>query len=156
MRTTPGNDRFADKARVEVRPSTVGDRERLFEIHHAALGPYVEQIWGWDHARQAKMFADRFGAAGLQVVLIGATIAGFYSVIENAEAITLSTIEIDPAYQGQGVGSRIVSDLIHRAEASRRRVRLQVFKINHRARALYRRLNFIEVSETEFHVQMAN
>ena len=49
----------------------------------------------------------------------------------------------------------VIADVLAHARARAKPVRLQVFKINQRARSLYRRLGFLETGETPTHVQMA-
>lgn len=68
--------------------------------------------------------------------------------------MVLSKIEIDPNFQGRGVGTSIINGVLAEARARGKAVRLQVFKVNERARALYRRLGFRETGETPTHVQM--
>ncbi|HET6344294.1 MAG TPA: GNAT family protein, partial [Myxococcota bacterium] len=49
------------------------------------------------------------------------------------------------AYQGRGVGQALVRGLVDAAwEAGARRLELEVYADNHRARALYSRMGFVE------------
>ena len=41
-----------------LRPAVAADEERLYAIHKAALGEYVEATWGWDEAWQRQYFRD--------------------------------------------------------------------------------------------------
>jgi hypothetical protein len=44
---------------VRLRPATFDDIDALYRIHRAALGPYVEQTWGWGEGWQAGYFRER-------------------------------------------------------------------------------------------------
>jgi hypothetical protein len=45
---------------VSLRPAVTEDREFLFELHKASMGPYVEELFGpWDDAVQWEFF-DRW------------------------------------------------------------------------------------------------
>ena len=140
---------------LSIRPAAIADHGRLYEIHRSALGPYVAELWGWDDAWQADHFAKGFEPSRFQVVECDGEVAGFFATLDDAHGVMLSTIEIDPKWQGRGLGSRIIRDLIARAQNTGRQVRLQVFQVNRRARDLYGRLGFIETGETASHVQMA-
>lgn len=38
---------------ITFRAADVEDFEFIFELHKATLGPYVNQVWGWDDAFSA-------------------------------------------------------------------------------------------------------
>jgi len=137
-----------------VRPAQPGDRERIYDIHRAALGPYVAELWGWDEAWQAEAFARRFDPQSIRVIVVGEQVVGFFELNEDCDGAILSKIEIEPGWQQRGLGTSIISDVLASARARGQALRLQVFKINNRARALYRRLGFCETDETATHVQM--
>ena len=138
-----------------TRPASPADRQRLYEIHRAAMAPYVTELWGWDDAWQAEAFNKSFDPTSLRVIVVGEELVGFFETNEDAEAVVLSKIELDPAFQGRGIGTRVVAAVLAEARAEGKPVRLQVFKINQRARSLYHRLGFRETGETATHVQMA-
>jgi len=138
-----------------TRPASPADRRRLYEIHRAAMGPYVSELWGWDDAWQAEAFSKGFDPGSTRVVVVGEQPVGFFETHEDADAVVLSKIELDPAIQRRGIGTRVIADVLAEARARGKAVRLQVFKINERARSLYRRLGFLETGETPRHVQMA-
>jgi ribosomal protein S18 acetylase RimI-like enzyme len=138
-----------------TRPAGAADRRRLYEIHRAAMGPYVTELWGRDDAWQAEAFTRGFDPESTRIIMVGERLVGFFEAHENAEAVVLSKIELDPAFQGRGIGTSVIADVLAEARARGKPVRLQVFKINPRARSLYRRLGFVENGETNRHVQMA-
>jgi ribosomal protein S18 acetylase RimI-like enzyme len=140
---------------VEDRPASPDDFDRLFEIHRGALGPYVSQVWGWDEAWQRNHFKEFFGANRINVLMRDGQIIGFMHVVESPDQIMLSLIEIDPKYQGRGIATAVINDLVVTARQTHRSVRLQVLKVNRRARDLYLRLGFTAVGETETHVKMS-
>src|SRR5688500_10683230 len=138
-----------------TRPASPADRRRLYEIHRAAMGPYVTELWGWDDLWQAEAFANAFDPSSIRVIVVGEELAGFFETNEDAEAVVLSKIELDPAFQRRGIGTSVIADVLAAARARGKPVRLQVFKINQRARSLYHRLGFHQTGETATHVQMA-
>ncbi|MFZ1880695.1 MAG: GNAT family N-acetyltransferase [Gaiellaceae bacterium] len=135
--------------RWELRPATASDRDFLFELHRATMRPYVEPIFGWNDTKQAELFDEAFTPANCQVIQIGGEDAGVLEVAETAEEIWLTLIELDPRWQGAGVGTSVVSSVLHRGAETRRPVGLRVLRTNSAARALYERLGFVAFCETD-------
>ncbi len=72
--------------------------------------------------------------------------AGSISVERRPAETYLGRIEIHPGYQGQGIGSRLIQDLLDDAVSRGRPVTLDVLAVNHQAHALYRRLGFHDIA----------
>jgi len=63
-------------------------------------------------------------------------------------------IQLLPEFQGRGIGSDLILRELAHAKALGKPLRLQVLRANDRARALYERLGFRVVGETEHHFMM--
>ena len=142
-------------ARVASAAGARGRSRVLVELHRAALGAYVDATWGWDDDEQRRLFDGRFARDGLNVIEIEGEAVGMLAFEEREDEIFLASIELVPCWQGQGIGTDIVSLLLDTAEATRKPLRLRVLRTNPRAAALYRRLGLEVVDETETHVLMA-
>jgi ribosomal protein S18 acetylase RimI-like enzyme len=138
-----------------LRRATMADVERLFDIHRAALKEYVAATWGWDELWQLDFFRKQFQPETRLVIEVQGEAVGFLDVSERDDAISLENIELNPTHQGRGIGTAIIRSVIRRAETARLPLRLQVLKVNKRAQALYDRLGFHTVGETDTHVLMA-
>ena len=77
---------------------------------------------------------------------------GFYNgeVLENGD-YEIGNICIIPEYQGRGIGTKILKDIIK--QNMERNIKLQYFKQNPVGK-LYQRLGFILVNESKYHYQM--
>jgi ribosomal protein S18 acetylase RimI-like enzyme len=128
-----------------LRPASDADSEFCYRLHRATLRPYVEAIWGWDESVQREFHVRGFDPAHTQIVTVDGRDAGVLIVDRRPAEIYLGRIAIDPAYQGLGIGSALIRDLL--AEAAGRGVPLllDVLVVNTRAQALYERLGFREV-----------
>jgi ribosomal protein S18 acetylase RimI-like enzyme len=141
-------------ATFHLRPATAGDLDRLFEIHRLAIRPYVEATWGWDEAWQAAYFREHFDPAIRQVICCGGRAIGFLDVVHRPDCVFLQNVEIEPEHQGRGVGTALVRRVLADAETEGVPARLQVLKVNERARMLYERLGFVQTGATETHIEM--
>jgi ribosomal protein S18 acetylase RimI-like enzyme len=131
---------------VGLRPAASADSEFCFALHRAAMGSYVEQIWGWDDAIQRAHHERTFDPARTQIITVDGRDAGSISVEHRPTETYLGRIEIHPDYQGQGIGSRLIQGLLDEAARRGHLVTLDVLVVNQQAHALFRRLGFHDVA----------
>jgi RimJ/RimL family protein N-acetyltransferase len=72
---------------------------------------------------------------------------GRLRVVRTPDLVELAGLQLVPAHQSRGIGTRIIHDLMAEAAASGRGFGLSVEKDNPRAQALYERLGLIVVGE---------
>ena len=73
----------------------------------------------------------------------------------GSEMCIRDRIQILPQFQGKGIASRLIDQLVSTAHESSIDVVLSVLKVNP-ARSLYERLGFIVVSEDAYSYEMQN
>lgn len=127
----------------------------VYEVKKEAYKKYVEENFGeWNEELQKEYF-DKF----INVVKENAYIIeyenkdiGFYNgeVLENGD-YEIGNICIIPEYQGKGIGTKILKDIIK--QNIKRNIKLQYFKQNPVGN-LYKRLGFVLVDESKYHYQM--
>jgi GNAT superfamily N-acetyltransferase len=127
-----------------LRPATLADAEFCYQLHKAAMGEYITAIWGWDEPVQRAFHQRAFDPRRWQIIIAGQAGIGILDVDYRPGEIYLSRIEIDPGYQGRGIGTRIISALADQAERTGQDLVLDVLTVNRRARALYQRLGLTE------------
>jgi ribosomal protein S18 acetylase RimI-like enzyme len=150
----PTRPRCGEAVRYTLRAVTAEDEDWLYELNRAALGSYVEQIWGkWDELWQRQYFHEHFDPGVSRIVVYRGQDVGILRVEERIADVAMAVIELLPAFQRMGIGTTVISEV--RADAHRRHlpVVLQVFKVNP-ARRLYERLGFVVSGETATHYQM--
>ena len=108
------------------------------------MGGYIAATWGWDE--QARLHARAFNPGRWQIITVGGADNGMLDVERRPGEIYLSRIEIHPRYQGQGIGTRLIGDLIDEAAQHVQHFVLDILTVNERAQALYRRLGLTEVA----------
>ncbi|MFC0529443.1 GNAT family N-acetyltransferase [Phytohabitans kaempferiae] len=139
---------------VLLRAATAADSDFCYALHEAALGPYVTAVWGWDEAVQRGFHERGFDPSKIKIIMVNGREAGRLDVERRPDGIFLGLIELLPAYQGRGVGGRLVRDLIAEAAARGQPLSLEVLVVNVRAHALYTRLGFRETGRDEVKVRM--
>ena len=73
------------------------------------------------------------------------------SEVLEPDHLRLAEIQIDPAFQNMGIGTALLLDLLGRAKALQKPVRLSVLR-GSRAGTLYQRLGLRCYGETETHL----
>jgi len=131
---------------VALRPATLADSEFCYQLHRAAMGDYITAIWGWDEQRQRGFQARSFNPGRWQIITAGQADIGVLDVEYRPGEIYISRIEIHPDYQGEGIGTLLISALADEARQRGQALVLDVLTVNHRAQALYRRLGMKEVA----------
>ena len=130
-------------------------REFIYQTKKRAYKKYVEECWGpWDEEEQRKRF-DEFikdVEEDTWIIQLDGVDIGFYNgkKLDN-ENYEMGNICIIPEYQGRGIGTQVLKDIMKLHE--KEEIHIQVFKQNPAYR-LYQELGFIPIGETEFHYQM--
>ena len=136
---------------VQRRPATGADADYCFELHEAAMREIVAAVFGaWDSEVQRRLHEEWFETERVEILEVEATPVGVFDVHDRDDHLYLARIEVHPTWQGHGIGSAVVTELIRGA----RPVRLDVFAVNVRAVALYERLGFAVVDSREGRVTM--
>jgi ribosomal protein S18 acetylase RimI-like enzyme len=139
---------------LTLRPAAPADSDTLYDIHERAMRGYVEVAYGpWDDADQRQRWQASFDLTTHQVIEVDGVTAGTLSIIEQPEHIFLSLIEVDPGFQGRGIGTSLVRAVMAQAAEAAVPARLQVLKANP-ARRLYERLGFVIYGVTDTHFLM--
>ncbi|MCH9673243.1 MAG: GNAT family N-acetyltransferase, partial [Gammaproteobacteria bacterium] len=104
----------------------------------------------WDDTEQVQYFTQKWRDQRFEILQIeqdGETIRiGAIWVDLHGTDLWLREIQIEPHYQGRGLGTALIRALIERANTAEQGIVLRVLRHN-RARYLYQRLGF-EFSDT--------
>ncbi|HEY0347279.1 MAG TPA: GNAT family N-acetyltransferase [Pyrinomonadaceae bacterium] len=139
---------------ISRRPATIADTDFARSVHHRAYRDVIERQYGpWDESTQDKLFADAWSAADHEIVLWVDVRCGYTSIESRDDCFYLHELVIDPDFQGRGIGTHILRDVIEQAILKEVPVRLRTHIIN-RAVNLYRSLGFEETARTGSHVLM--
>jgi ribosomal protein S18 acetylase RimI-like enzyme len=125
-----------------LRPATETDREFMYALYCRTMRAVVEKTWGWDEAWQRIDFNRRFSDCSASVIEYRGVAAGALMLESKPDSIYIQEIQVLPEYQGQGIGTAIVKQVVEQAASQNLGVTLSVVPANPRARQLYERLGF--------------
>jgi ribosomal protein S18 acetylase RimI-like enzyme len=139
---------------IVLRPATADDLPFARRLYLDNMREVTERVLAWDEAKQTESFDVRFVPAEVGIVVLDETEIGWMQVAESDGEIFLKQFFIDPRFQRRGIGTRLLRDLIERAERAGKAVTLGVVKGNP-ARSLYERHGFRITGEDLYKVYMA-
>lgn len=136
----------------KIRFATPDDHDLIYGLKAESVRPYVEKNWGWDEDYQRKDFDSEFShMEQFNVIEVDSKFAGFVQYYFEYPYFEVVEIHLLPGYRGNGIGSEILRYLQKVCIAQDRKIRIGCFKENHRAKALYQKLGFMQTEETDTH-----
>ncbi len=139
---------------LTLRRAGPGDSEFVYSARKAAFREYVEQVRGWDEAKEREVHEGRFLRQNYRVISLQGTDVGYMATVVEPGCLKLNQLFILPEHQGKSIGGECMMRLIDEARGLALPVRLRALKVNVRAIAFYRRFGFAIVGETETHFVM--
>ena len=139
---------------IQERPANDDDFDLTLAIKATSLRPYIEEIWGWDDAVQYAYHKENFAPENIRILLIENQEFGYVETTEDDREIFLVNLLIKKDFQKKGLGSLVMNRLWQKAVAGNKSLRLEVFKVNKKATAFYKKLGFQVSGETELKFRM--
>lgn len=137
--------------RIRRRPATAADTAWARGVHHAAVRDVVERQFGsWDEAQQDRFFDNDWSGGSFEVIEYDGVACGYVCIEDRSDDVHVREIDIDPSFQGLGIGTAVIRSAIELARTRGVPVLLGTLHAN-RAAELYRRLGFIEARKTDTH-----
>jgi ribosomal protein S18 acetylase RimI-like enzyme len=154
----------AGLGRVTLRPVRPEDRDFLLALYASTREAELAVTgWGPEQKRafltmqfeaQHSHYHKHFGQAAFDVVEIAGEPVGRLYVDRDRDEIRVLDIALLSNYRGQGVGSRLLADLLEEARRDGKRVVIHVDQHNPAMR-LYVRLGFEPVADEGVYLKMA-
>lgn len=136
----------------EIRPASAADVEAVAELRAQVMRPDLERLGRYDEHRVRQRLRDGFVPAHTWVIEVAGAFAGCVALRPAQDAHWLEHFYLDPAFQGRGIGSAVLSTLLERHERDAP-IRLNVLR-GSPARRLYERHGFRVESEDPVDVFM--
>jgi len=147
-----------DEHRLKIRPVTVNDAEAL-----ASMMARSESGWPWSisggvplTARTAREHIETQATLGHFVAEIAGRLVGVcevYPGIREPRTAYVGFLNVEPAFQGRGIGRRLLRAAVDRAiEEGVDRIDIDTWGGNLKALPLYKKMGFFWVPETSVHM----
>ncbi|RJG36063.1 N-acetyltransferase [Motilimonas pumila] len=78
----------------------------------------LEAVGRFDENRVRTRFLDRFSPEDTLKILVGGSLVGFYVILDKGDHLYLDHLYILPAYQGKGLGGKVITKLKVMAQGS--------------------------------------
>jgi ribosomal protein S18 acetylase RimI-like enzyme len=148
---------------LEMREARAEDLGFLFALYCDVRGPEVS-AWGWPAVQRDTFLRMQFEAqrwsyqaaypeASNQIVCSGGVAIGRRLVARTMEWVHLVDIALLAAYRNQGIGTRLIQELMDDCDAQNGALSLQVMRGNPALR-LYQRMGFGEIGVDPMYIQM--
>lgn len=141
---------------LSLRPAEDGDQAFLFELYRDTRSEEMA-AWGWGEAQQQAFLGLQFRARTMSysaypniehsIILDGVRPIGRLMISRMEDEIRLVDIALLSEVRGNGIGAKLIADLLVIAQRENKPLRLHVEKFN-RALQLYQRLGFRIIEDT--------
>ncbi|WP_330295914.1 GNAT family N-acetyltransferase [Streptomyces sp. NBC_00503] len=138
---------------VELRAPRVGEVEVVAELKAVVMRDDLERLGRYDEVRVRQRLRDEFSEVYSSVIVRGEDIVGSLTVRPYGGGLKVEHLYLDPRHQGRGIGSRVLREVLARADAEGVDVRLTVLR-GSAVRGLYERYGFVVEDEDPIDVHM--
>ena len=136
-----------------LRPGKPGDYSFAIALYLDGAKRHLSKIGRWNERRLRLKFRKGYKLGQARVICVGEKAVGWIQVVDFVGRLYLRQLHLIPAYRRQGIGTRLIKDLLRRAHAQGKPVTLDVMHGNP-ARRLYLRLGFRQTSQDADKKQM--
>ena len=139
---------------MNPRKANKSDLDITYRIKTNSIKPYVEKMWGWNESDQKEAHKVNFIISDIKIIEYNQKEVGYMALKEDRSEIYLENLLIEKEFQGLGIGEKVMETIIEKADRQEKRIKLQVLKINVRAKKFYENLGLERVSENDDHIGM--
>jgi GNAT superfamily N-acetyltransferase len=132
---------------ITVRLAVAEDFEYCKRLYLAGMERIIEEF-GLERSAQAASFSEEWAPTQVRIISFGGSDVGWLQSDMRDDGLFVAQLFADGPFQGRGIGTEVMNQLIGEAAALNQPVSLAVVKINPAIR-LYRRLGFRTTHEDD-------
>ncbi|MFC1735855.1 GNAT family N-acetyltransferase [Candidatus Hydrogenedentota bacterium] len=136
---------------LTLRKAASSDSEFAYFAKKVAFREYAEKVWGWEEDEQRQLHEQRFETQDFRIINLVGTDIGIIALVVESDCVKVNQLFLLPEHQGKGIGRRCMFIIMEEARHLGLPVRLQVMKVNPRAKAFFEQLGFMLIGETVTH-----
>lgn len=133
--------------KITYKPASEQDIDYLLWLRQQTMTAYLE-LAGVAADKETHMSRIRYKLAHARIVFADGVKTGLLKCVKSPEQTEIIQIQIDPAFQGKGIGRLLLETVIAEARQRNSKVILSVLKQNP-ALKLYQRVGFTQTHEDE-------
>jgi ribosomal protein S18 acetylase RimI-like enzyme len=128
------------KSKIQLIPAVDEDVEYLINLYYETMAKHIKNA---DLIQSNNYIKERiiYRLDCAQIIIINGEKGGLLKVIKNDADWELYQVQVAAKFQGKGIGSKILMEVLRSAKQMGAHVRLNVLK-NNPAKRLYERLGF--------------
>lgn len=137
---------------ISLRPASNQDLDFLLKLRLECMDEHFERL-GISYSTEQHLERINYRFDSARIVVKNHKKVGMVKFFRDCDQWIIIQLQIAPEYQGQGIGSQLVKDIIDKASQDGAVVSLSVLK-NNPAQDLYKRLGFEITDEVENDISM--
>ncbi len=138
----------------QLRPADTGDFQFVWSLYRDLMKPLTVELLGrWNETGQKHVVELAVAQRGTFIITKDELDIGWMQIVELPDTIYLGQLYVTPSLQNRGIGTAILRGLTAKAQREGKILTLEVMK-NNRSRALYERLGFQVIGQSEHKLKM--
>ena len=125
------------------------DKESLFKVFSTVMKEYITEIWGWDEEWQENDFNSNYLPENIIIVKNDNDIVGYCQYEEENNHFFIRMLVVLRGHQSNGIGKKLLLFLKEKSIINSKHIRLNVFKINIKAKLFYANQGLHITGETD-------
>ena len=101
---------------LTFRPAKYSDLELTYLLKKDGLKNYVEKIWGWEEENQKELHEKTFDPKNTEIIQFDNNEIGYLTKRVSDSEIYIENLILGEKFQNNGLGTKIVSSIIQKAE----------------------------------------
>ncbi len=138
---------------ITLRKSTANDSDFVNYLTRRVMKEYVDATWNGSEEKERYYSLNKCNPSTTRIIQCGGEDIGRVTVTYSTDCITLEGIHISETFQGKGIGSRLVKQIIDEATDMRLPLELILLKANP-VKELYERIGFHTYKEDVYRFYM--
>lgn len=136
---------------MHYRIALAEDGTALAELRAQAMKASLMALGRYDEQRVRRRFLDTFVPQDTRLILREEALLGFYVLRQRDDHYYLDHLYVQPQYQGEGIGGKVLTLIIQMAREHKLPVRLGALR-GSPANDFYRKNGFRQTHEDEFDI----
>jgi GNAT superfamily N-acetyltransferase len=130
------------KPEITLRQATTQDAPLFYKVIDQTMREFIVATWGaWDEERVVRESMLGSTSQDARVIRHDGEDVGVFVVHEEPSHFQVQQLYLLRPYQGQGIGTQLITSLLQKSAAAGKPVRLRVLKVNS-AKQFYEKLGF--------------